>query len=83
MAVIGGLLMVVGGIIMFVGGIMFLITAFKESVLWGLGTMFVPFVGLIFLITHWQDAKKPFLIQLMGLPFYILGLICMAAGAGG
>ncbi len=78
---VAGVLMAIGGIIMLVGGIMFLIVAFKESVLWGLGSMFVPFVSLVFLIKFWGQAKKPFFIQLAGLPFYLIGWVMMLKAA--
>ena len=54
---VGGLLYLVA----LVFGIMLLVQAFKVHVLWGLGSLFVPFVGLIFAIMHWPQAKKPFL----------------------
>jgi hypothetical protein len=59
-------LLIVGGILSIVGGIWLLVVAFKESVWWGLGSFFIPFVGLVFAIMHWQVAKKPFLISLAG-----------------
>lgn len=59
-------LLVVGVILSVVGSIWFLIVAFQESVLWGLGCMFLPFVSLIFLISHWRDAAKPFGVSLLG-----------------
>ncbi len=68
-------LIIIGVIIAFIGGILFLIVAFSESVLWGLGCIFVPFVGLIFLITHWGDAKGPFFIQLAGGVVIVLGAL--------
>jgi len=37
---------------------MFYIVAFKESILWGLGCLIVPFVSLVFLIVFWNDAKN-------------------------
>ena len=55
-----------GWLVAFAGGIWLVVVAFKESVLWGLGTLFVPFVGLAFAITHWQAAKTPFLINVVG-----------------
>ena len=58
----GVALIVVGGIIAFIGSIMFLICAFKESILWGLGSLFIPIVGLVFIFTHWDETKKPFFI---------------------
>lgn len=56
------------GIIVFViGGIGTLIAAFKTSILWGLGTLLVAPISLLFLIMHWDDAKNPFFLQLAGL----------------
>ena len=40
MEVIGMILFFVGAIVAFIGGIWFLIAAFQESVLWGLGLYF-------------------------------------------
>jgi len=80
MGTIGMLLMVVGYIISLVGGIWLLVKAFQESVLWGLGCLFVPFVSLIFVIMHWPKAGKPFLISLGGMVLVFIGI---ALGAGG
>ncbi len=81
MELLGVILLGVGAIIGFVGGIMLLIVAFKEHILWGLGSLFIPFVGLVFVIMHWPVAKKPFLITLCAIPFYIVG--ALIAGMGG
>jgi hypothetical protein len=59
-------LLIVGMIVALVGGIWLLVVAFKESVWWGLGSLLLPFVSLIFVIMHWQVSKKPFLISLAG-----------------
>ena len=40
---------------------------------WGLGSLFVPFVSLIFVILNWQDSKKPFLIQVVGVVLCLVG----------
>jgi uncharacterized membrane protein HdeD (DUF308 family) len=71
----GLILLVVGGIVMFVGGILLLVAAFKESVLWGLGSLLVPFVSLIFVFVHWDKAKKPFFVWLIGLAITIAGAV--------
>ncbi|MBE2213704.1 MAG: hypothetical protein IAE82_07525 [Opitutaceae bacterium] len=42
--------------------IVILITAFRAGILWGLGSLFVPFVSFVFVLLHWHDTKKPFLI---------------------
>jgi hypothetical protein len=75
MDVIGTIILIIGIIIMIVGGIMLLIVAFKENIWWGLGSIFVPFVALIFVIMHWQKSKKPFFIWLGGLVVYIIGMV--------
>ena len=60
-------LMIVGLVVAAIGGIMLLVAAFKTSVLWGLGSLFVPLVSLIFVFMHWNVAKKGFLINIVGL----------------
>lgn len=59
-------LLILGMILACVGGIWLLVVAFKESVWWGLGSLFIGPVALVFTILHWQVAKKPFLISLAG-----------------
>ncbi len=71
------ILMLLGGLIALVGGILFLVAAFRESILWGLAVLFIPFAGLVFLIAHWQDAKKPFLLQLLGSLIYSVAFFMM------
>jgi len=55
-----------------IGSIGFLIAAFKESILWGLGCFFISPVSLIFLFVHWQEAKNPFFLQLAGLAIILV-----------
>jgi len=76
-------LVAVGGIVMLVGGIMIIIKAFQESIVWGLASLFIPIVGLVFVLTHWDDAGKPFLIYLAGLALYIVGIVAVGGSAGG
>ena len=81
MEVIGMILMAVGMIVAFIGGIWFLVVAFQESVLWGVGCLLVPFVSLIFLIMYWDVAGKPFLIQLAGVVPMFAGMMMMGPNA--
>jgi hypothetical protein len=74
-------ILILGSIVMLVGGVMFLIAAFSESVLWGLGCMFVPFVSLFFLILHWPEAKKGFFIQLAGAALVVISMLIGIATA--
>lgn len=49
-----------------------LVLAFKTSFLWGLGTLFIPFVYLIFIFSHWERVKIPGILNLIltGLSIY-------------
>lgn len=77
MEVIGLVLTVIGCIVMFVGGIWFLIEAFHSGLMWGIGCLFCGgIVGLIWLVTHWQDGKAPFGLQILGMVIYFVGVAC-------
>ena len=79
MEILAVLFYLTGAIIAFVYGILFLVEAFKVHIGWGLGCLFVPFIPLIFLIIHWDVAKRPFLRSLLAIPFYIIAGIILAA----
>ena len=77
MELVGMIILGIGGIISLIGGIWFLVVAFRQSVWWGLGSIFIPFVSLIFLIMHWADAKKPFFVSLLGAVIIVVVAILM------
>lgn len=81
LAILGGILCFVGAVIGLIFGIILLIKAFQTHILWGLGSIFVPFVSLIFIIMHWEVAKSPFLKGLIAIPFYATGVILLVIGA--
>jgi hypothetical protein len=83
MEIIGLILLVIGGVISFVAGIWFLVVAFRESVLWGLGCLLIPFVSLIFLIIHWSEAKRPFLWSLLAIVPMVIGALMSQPSAHG
>ncbi|WP_197528896.1 hypothetical protein [Aeoliella mucimassa] len=74
----GVLLMYAGLLISAVGGIWTLVVAAQESIVWLLACMFVPFAGLVFIITHWEEASKPFLINLGGTLLMFFGIFVAA-----
>jgi len=82
MEIVGSILVVIGLIIALVYGIILLVKAFQTHILWGLGSLFVPLVSLVFVIMHWDVAKKPFLMYLISIPFIIVGLVMMPTGMG-
>ena len=59
--------------IFIIGGILFLVEAFKTSVLWGLGCIFITPVTLFYLAFHWATAKRPFAIQMIGALIVVTG----------
>jgi hypothetical protein len=65
----------IGAILGSAGGIWLIVTAFRESALWGLGVWLVPFVSLIFVVKYWDDAKRPFFLSLAGGGLMLLGAI--------
>lgn len=67
------MLIILGYVIMIIGGILLVIEAFKESILWGIGCLVIPIVGLVFVVMYWDVAKKPFMIQLAGLAICFIG----------
>jgi hypothetical protein len=77
MEIVGMIIFVIGGIVSLIGGIWFLVVAFRQAILWGLGCIFIPFVSIIFLIMHWSDAAKPFFVSLLGAVIIAVAAILM------
>jgi hypothetical protein len=67
-------LIVIGLLVAIVGGIMLLIAEFREGLMWGLAYLFVPLAGLVFVVVHWDTAKRGFLLNLLGACVVIGGL---------
>lgn len=83
MQILGLVLLGVGGLTAFVGGIWLLVVAFKQSVLWGLLSLFVPFAVFVFIFKYWDKAKQPFLVDLGGVVLVIIGMAMGASMGGG
>jgi hypothetical protein len=83
MAMIGSVIAFIGFVVMLVFGIQILIIAFKKSILWGLGSLFIPFVGLVFVFMHWAETKTPFMRWLIGFVVAVIGGVVSALGARG
>lgn len=73
MEILGIILLAIGFIISGGAGIWFLVVAFRESVLWGLCCLFIPFASLFFLIVHWSEAKRPFFWSLLSIVPLVAG----------
>lgn len=66
LTIVAGSIFLTGFVMMVIGGVRFLISAFRTSILWGLGCIFVPFCKLIYLFVHWEEAKSGFFLYLKG-----------------
>ncbi len=56
-----------GGLILgIVGSLWIVIVAFQAGLFWGLGSLFVPIVGLIFCILNFREMWKPLLLAVIG-----------------
>lgn len=60
-------LMVVGGLVSLAAFAWLLVIAFKESTVWGLVCLFVPFAILVFAFKFWDEVKVPCFGILAGL----------------
>jgi hypothetical protein len=68
-------LLVLGAVAALVGGLMVLVAAFRTGVLWGLACLLVPFAGLVYVLTHWEESRTGFLLNLAGLAVVALGVL--------
>ncbi len=58
------------------GGVMCMVAAFRQSLLWGLAYLFVPFASLIFVFAHWEKARTGFKVAVTGFAGSLLLLAC-------
>ena len=77
---LGGLfgmgLMVVAGCIGFIGGLLVLVKAFEEDAICGILILLVPFYGLFYLVTRWEDTL-PFHLVLVGFGGQMMAIVYM------
>jgi len=78
--IIGVPLLLGGMLIALVASIGYLVAAFRVGFWWGLGCLFVAPVSLLFLILHWNVARKPFFISLGGVAAAFVGYFVLGAG---
>lgn len=65
----------IGSLVSFIAGIWFLVEAFKENIWWGVACLVFGPASLVFLFMHWESAKSPFLLNLLGVLIMAGGLI--------
>ena len=72
--------MVISSATILVGGVMCLIAAFRQSILWGVGYLLLPFASLVFLVVHWREAKQGFTVSMVGFACFLI-VVFSASGA--
>jgi hypothetical protein len=73
-------LLAVGMVVALISSVSFLVGAFRVSLWWGLGCLFVAPVTLVFLLVHWKVALRPFLLSLAGLGAALVGYYWLGGG---
>lgn len=63
----------IGALLCIVGGLWIVVNAFKESIWWGLGSLLIPLVGLIFAIMNFAENKIPLLLYVIGIVVLFVG----------
>ena len=58
MEIVGQIIIVISITMFVVSDFMILIKAFKKSLLWGFGSLLIPFVGFAFIIIYWNEVSK-------------------------
>ncbi len=65
-----------------VAGIWFLIEAFRVHILWGLALLVFPVLGAVFLFLHWDEVKKPFLLNMIAVSLFLAAFALTLYGGG-
>lgn len=64
----------VGSLVSLVSSVMMLVAGFSTGVGWGLAMLFLPGIPqLIYLFKHWETAKRPFQVGILGVLFTLCG----------
>ena len=71
------LLLGLGILVALAGNIWFLVVAFQRSVGWGLAVLLLPLANLVFLFCAWAEAKRPFLLGLVGVGICTAGFFAL------
>lgn len=61
-----------------IGGLWIVVNAFRKSIWWGLGSLLIPFVAVIFAIMNFAQNKIPLIIYIVGIVLLIVGMPSMS-----
>lgn len=57
-----------------IGGLWIVINAFRKSIWWGLGSLIIPFVAVVFAIMNFAENKIPLAIYVVGIILLVVGM---------
>jgi WD40 repeat protein len=82
-AMVFSILVLLAGIVVYLGGgLWMLITPFRESAVCGLLYLFLPFYPLYYLVSRWEDMKRPFLCAIGGFGILLTGVLALVGFNG-
>ena len=73
MEIMGQILIVIAIALFVISDIFILIKAFKTSLLWGFGSLFIPVVGIAYIIVYWNETSKYVGWFLLSIVLFIVG----------
>jgi len=73
MTILGYILFSLGCLASIIGEVIFLVVAYKRSLWWFFGCLFIPIVELIFFFLNLRATAKPFAISAVGLLVALVG----------
>jgi hypothetical protein len=56
----------IGYALFFLGGIWIIVLAWQDSIIWGLGCLFLPVLQLFYIGLNWKKSKNAFFLLLAG-----------------
>ena len=68
-------LLLVGAICFLTGWVWLMVAGFIESVPWGVGTFFIPLIGVVFSAFHWPDYKVPTSLTVVRFDLLMIGRV--------
>jgi hypothetical protein len=74
-ATLSWILLGFGTLLLVFGWLWMVIVAFQRSAGWGLAVLLFPLAGLLFIFAAWEDGRRPFATQLVGLSFLGISLL--------
>jgi len=71
--------MLVGIALFILTHIWLVIRVFEQSAWWGLGSLFIPIVGIIAVVQFWDKTKRSFVGQFICMGIFFMGSLIVAA----